>query len=291
MSEPSDSPATRRLSPSACVVIGLAFLLVFGPVVAKEAPREVGRWYLAAAFEHRANKAYAEALDAVDGALAVAGDQADFLLLRAAIHVDRNAFEEAEQDLHAALSASDDIERVAVYVACGEHHQRMRRWKAALDDWKAIAELSKASPGAIHGADLLNSVAYMRALANVELEQGLADINAAIAQSKSDNAQYLDTRGFLLYRLGQFSRALADLDRAVALFRKERTDLLESLDETMKAYVDQRVPNEAKKTIDRTLAVLLYHRSLAQDLFDEQKGAADLSEIRGLGFEPGEQLY
>ncbi len=290
MNAPPASPSSRWASLGAWTVIGITLLLVFAPVIGKEAPREAGRWLCAAALEQQPLDAQA-ALALVDRAIAVGGAQPDFLLLRATLHVDLKNASAAEADLDAALEAADDLEKVAVYAQRAEQHQRLHRWQAAVDDWKAIAKLVETIPGAVTRAELLNNLAYMRALANVELEQALVDVNLAITQVKQENSQFLDTRGYVLYRLGQYSRALADLDRAVQLMREERARILKVLDENTKVYIDQRVPRKAKKSLDRSLAVLLYHRSLAQDLFDEAKGAADLAEVRSLGLEPGDDLY
>ncbi|MPV57461.1 hypothetical protein CFB46_31080 [Burkholderia sp. HI2761] len=68
--------------------------------------------------------------------------------------------------------------------------------------------------------DRLNDIGYRLADAGVEVERGLAMIDAHLAQSPND-AYALDSKGWALYRLGRNDEALAWFDRSIAIFAKD----------------------------------------------------------------------
>jgi tetratricopeptide (TPR) repeat protein len=85
---------------------------------------------------------------------------------------------------------------------------------------QALVELDRAI--ALAGSDtaarakVLSARCWGRAIANVDLEGALADCDAALDRSP-DDANVLNSRGFVRFRLGRFEDALADYDRALAL--------------------------------------------------------------------------
>jgi hypothetical protein len=106
-------------------------------------------------------------------------------------------------------------------------------------------------------------------------------------------ASFLDTRGCVQYKLGRDALAQADLNAAVmaqetlcrAGTRIAATWLFETAD-----LREQRVVVEQQW--DRTLAVILFHRSwVNQGLNRVEDAAADLRRVRELGFEPGPGLF
>lgn len=66
--------------------------------------------------------------------------------------------------------------------------------------------------------DCLNSLAYAYAQDNVNLDEGLKHVNAALA-AEPDNPAFLDTRGWLYYRQNHYEEALKELIRADALLK------------------------------------------------------------------------
>ncbi|HEV8018891.1 MAG TPA: aspartyl protease family protein [Steroidobacteraceae bacterium] len=65
----------------------------------------------------------------------------------------------------------------------------------------------------------LNLRCWSRALLGQQLDEALADCDAAV-KSKPDMAAYLDSRGLVRLRRGEYDRAIADYDRAIALAPK-----------------------------------------------------------------------
>ena len=63
---------------------------------------------------------------------------------------------------------------------------------------------------------LLNGRCWMRALANVDLDKALDDCNRAIKRDGMQ-AAYLDSRGLVHFRMGDFKAAIADYDSALKL--------------------------------------------------------------------------
>lgn len=62
--------------------------------------------------------------------------------------------------------------------------------------------------------EVLNGRCWTRALWGKELDQALADCNAAIQRTPGSSA-FLDSRGLVYLRLGQFERSIADYDGAL----------------------------------------------------------------------------
>jgi len=59
-----------------------------------------------------------------------------------------------------------------------------------------------------------NQMAYMRALAGKELEQALVEIDMAI--KTAENESFLDTKGWVLHRMGRNEEALVVMDKSLA---------------------------------------------------------------------------
>ncbi|WP_260432605.1 tetratricopeptide repeat protein [Burkholderia sp. Bp9140] len=73
--------------------------------------------------------------------------------------------------------------------------------------------------GEISG-DRLNDIGYRLVDAGIEVDRGLAMIDAHLAKSP-DDAYALDSKGWALYRLGRNDEALAWFDRSIAIFAKD----------------------------------------------------------------------
>lgn len=71
--------------------------------------------------------------------------------------------------------------------------------------------------------DRLNDIGYRLVDAGVEVDRGLAMIDAHLAKSP-DDAYALDSKGWALYRLGRNDEALAWFDRSIAIFAKNGND-------------------------------------------------------------------
>lgn len=68
--------------------------------------------------------------------------------------------------------------------------------------------------------ELLNERCFTRGIANSDLKDAMDDCNAALALDPH-NAQYLDSRGFVFFRLGQFDKAMTDFNAALDIDPKQ----------------------------------------------------------------------
>jgi tetratricopeptide (TPR) repeat protein len=87
---------------------------------------------------------------------------------------------------------------------------------------KAASLFHKAIELAPERPDAYNYLGYMWADKGVHLEESLALIQKAVALDP-DNAAYLDSLGWVLYKLNRPAEALPHLQRAVSLMAKETT--------------------------------------------------------------------
>lgn len=129
-----------------------------------------------------------------------------------------------------------------------EAHQRLGRYKEAIEDYNAAIEIDQSNPDYFHDrglaydrlgdldralADLnramklrpdethaIRTLVYARARANKELKEALADANRLIEldrkQAKRLGASF-HVRSFVHFRLGQWREAIADADTAISL--------------------------------------------------------------------------
>lgn len=129
----------------------------------------------------------------------------------------------------------------------------------------------------------LNHLAYLRALAGVELDMALEDINRAL-EAYPKNSALRDTRGWVLFQMGKPLEALEDADFAVAQLEEELEQQQASfLDSWLNAFTttggepsEERATEESladKRPLTReeagellwTRGVLRYHRGRILD--------------------------
>lgn len=105
-----------------------------------------------------------------------------------------------------AIARRDDAD---LLVRRGLVYSRMKDTAHAEADF-SVARAKVSAPSA------LNNMCWTKAVAGVALESALGDCNKALAKMP-DEAQFLDSRGFVLLRLGRLDDALTDYDRALAI--------------------------------------------------------------------------
>ena len=105
-------------------------------------------------------------------------------------------------------------------------------------------------------------------------------------------AMILDTRGFLYWRQDRPRPALWDLELAVEFSTSQHRILQEALQRQTKIAVDVRPLEQELALVNKNLAVILYHRSLAyQALQQPLKARQDHELIRKLGYQISEHLF
>jgi len=279
----------QRRSRAIRLLLGLVILAFVGPCAYQETPHEVARWHLAAALEHREagrNEAAWESL-----ARARSWDPKNPILL-----LKESQWHKADREFDEALKAVDEAAELrpdhwSILVARAEILQHLGRHEEAIDTWKQIDRISLAS-GQPQRESALNGLAYARAVGNAELEQGLDAINEALKLAPREPA-LLDTRGFLLYRLGRYKEALADLKVAVRDYEGglQTADANPSAINRVVYYSNLSEPQD--QLMRQGTAVVRYHEALVLEKLGRYS-EAKLDKARArllIGREPDETLF
>lgn len=182
---------------------------------------------------------------------------------------------------------------------------RLNRSHEAIDDATQALNQAPQPP-------FLNGRAYVRALLNTELTAGLADVDLALANNReaqqklrkqrmnltgvdlamlefrstelrANEAEYLDTRGYLLHLLDRNEEALKDLNRALH-FQEQ--------DEPSRRATSARGLEQALESQQKSLAVMYHHRGLIYEKLG-RKDDAEQDRKRGdeLGYNPDRGVF
>jgi tetratricopeptide (TPR) repeat protein len=289
----------------------------------QEGPREIARWYLAAAMEHRELAAYHRRHDrsadaerharAAEAALrkALAWDpaSADAYVVRAGWHRQKNELEQALADYDRALALGGND--LAIRERRSVLYMQMKRYREAVEDQLAIYEhvrsqwwLKSAVP------EQQNSLAYFRAVGKQDLHQALKEINEVLAgrektplkkltlQQRSELMRWLDTRGYILYLLDRPKEAINDMDQAARLARSELAEMAHPVARQRRLHGtmelrDMQEFEAMEASMYYNYGVIFYHRSLVLEKLKHKKDAAEDRELARslLGREPDESVF
>lgn len=150
---------------------------------------------------------FEEAATMADALVAREPANIDALQAQAVVREERGDLRGAETALSTAITLEPDhpvllLDRAALRFRLG-------------DADGARADMAVVRPIAIHSAGLLNNLCWTQAVAGIDLEQALADCDAALAIQPSSPGT-LDSRGLVLLHLGRPAEALEVYDRALA---------------------------------------------------------------------------
>lgn len=224
------------------------------------------------------------ALAQADRALAWQPDSVQFLWMRGFIRARRQEFEPALADCETAVAIKPNDEKVQrLRLSCLHHLQRQR-------DVAAVAtDVLQRNIG--NRAELLNTRAYARSLGDFELDEALVDIQEVLGGSP-DNASFLDTRGYVLFKLARLKEALADLNRAIELTEQERDQFEQALQGRRLSRSDVAAKAEQERQFDENLAVMHHHRGeVHEKLGHADEAKKDLFIAQELGFNPAAGVY
>jgi tetratricopeptide (TPR) repeat protein len=298
----AQQPKRRRIA-------GIVWLVVLAMIVSTaitQGPREVGRWHLAKAIKLRGEGEKEAAYQELAAAMKGLPDRPELVLQRAEWEIDDGEKEKALADIDKCLEkAGNELQWMQVHSL---FLQNSGEFKRGVEDWKKIEKFSKRS-GSPPRASALNGLAYAQALANVELDEALANINQALELASNEPA-LLDTRGFIFYRRGEHEESLKDMDRAVkgmdeyvdAVRRKYGEDavakpvgkiMVDSKPRTLRELQPEPSARSRYETAVRSAAVGHYHRALVLAALDRKEEAEkDMGVARELiGKEPDEMLF
>jgi len=150
------------------------------------------------------------ALDDVDRLIKLKPDDVDAHLLRAELRrrLDRGADISADLDAAAAAATKSSDRRLAIadmYESIDDFPHAI----AQFDLWIAAHPDDSRRPIALNGR------CWARALSGTGLEQALKDCNSALS-GMPHNPAFLDSRGLVRLRMGDFARSIADYDEVIA---------------------------------------------------------------------------
>src|SRR5262245_14887050 len=194
----------------------VVMLVLVGPCLVMQTPLEVGRWKLAAAIQAREQgqkeRAYAE----LEAAMKWVADRDALVVQRAEWRLADGQVEEgladAEKILESAPSSTSALR------AHGRLLQLAGKFEEAVEDWKKVDQNSQRT-GNPSRATALNELAYAQALAEVQLDQALKNVDESLelltSEEKVLEPAIRDTRGYILFLKGRYAEALVEMEAAV----------------------------------------------------------------------------
>jgi tetratricopeptide (TPR) repeat protein len=281
-------------------MLGFA-LLVVAPVIAVNFHAEVSRWKVAAAIEawERGDATTGEQL--MQEALQWDPQNPQVPLVRSQRLADNKDYAGALKMLEEASKRGANVSPflyAELLTKAGRPKEAVALFDPAIralrvaDSETVFEFLHKAYRGNL--ANFLNMQAYLRAVGNIELDTASEQIEEALSYSpnKRSRTALLDTRGFIRWRNGDYSEALADLDVSVEQAEEELKEALSPQAALGRKAVTPADLRHEKEQVKKPVAVIRYHRGLIyQSLGDEAQAEKDFARVRELGFEPGDDLF
>lgn len=293
-------------------VVLLVLAVIAGVVVYTQGDSFMASWYASRAESKASQGDYQGAVADMSHAIQQTPDNVQLYLRRGQYRMNAEP-----ADIHGAI---EDFDRVLAadegyadgYFLRSTAYQRMAlllddEERAAELHAQAIADLEKALPHMPKDDPmLLNQLAYTRAVAGVELDQALEEIETALkgvdtqavlesVEEEPINANalvrarqilaYLDTRGYIHHLRGDQEKALEDMNLTIDLYLATDRAIYNRLaDETARANFQREQ--------EKLYAVLLHHRGLVhQALGNEDQAKADLTKAEELGYDPKAGVY
>lgn len=239
----------------------------------------VSNIYFKTALQERLKFQLQSAKEHLDSSLEWQDSNAKSLKLRAEVCALLNDHEQSERDARRLIELNPvDAE---AHLQLGNSLISSRRPKEAIAAYEDAAKF-----GVMEQDTLLNNLSYARALARIDLDKALKDIDRALAIIAPDrNPSYLDTRGFILHLQGNHAEALPVLDEAVKL--QEAGYRESSFKNFPRGFPGEAQRNLLNEHMEESLGVIIYHRSLVHKaLGNAQLAADDLSKAKSYGYSP-----
>ena len=296
----------QRSAAARITLILLFFVGVAAPAIWFWLPSEQANWRVAAAQAKWFEDDKASAMQILDAAviefpdsIAIYAQRLDFLLAT-------EQFDKALADAERLVELSPKTPGVLGMKSQVLHH--LGRHEDAMVVGKEVLRLAEEEwLGARDTA--LNQLAYAQALTGKELDDAREAMDEVlrlhgnqtdfllqkeepftVAEHRlaESTAAYLDTYGFVMYKRGDFKAARESFEQSVAVFQRH----VEEKRAGARGSVDSFNVQRLLRHNDQTLAILLYHRSLAFDRVGMQVQAKiDRELVRNLGYEPNDKLF
>jgi tetratricopeptide (TPR) repeat protein len=199
------------------MILAAAIGLPVGPVIADYfGPATTARWMLAKAANEFDQGNVVEAQKLLEDAYKKSPDiAADRNFLRQLDRVEANNESSAVSSFYVDLweQRIGQIENPAIRSEAAFAISSLLSNRKKFDDAARILNVN-LPPLEERTAVQNNQMAYMRALAGKDLEQALIEIDMAI--KTAENESFLDTKGWVLHRMGRNEEALVVMDKSLA---------------------------------------------------------------------------
>ncbi|MFT5524281.1 MAG: tetratricopeptide (TPR) repeat protein [Pirellulaceae bacterium] len=250
-------------------------------------PDEMARWHMAAAQNHADDKDFKAAEQSLHDAASWDGDNPDIYLIRADWHLANKEFEKALEAFQAAIDAAPN--QPHGYVARSNYYEERNELAKTLPDCDQLVRIYEQEGvrqyfsyrDGTMSIRPYNRRAYHRALANEQVAAGIEDANKSM-EIFGKSLAVLDTRGYLYFRMGDYEKALKDMDTAIEGQRVWVEDLR---GKPKSAQISGNLVLH-----EHTLAVLLVHRMKVFEAQGEQeKARRDREQIVELSYDPDDE--
>lgn len=229
---------------------------------------------------HDLDRALAEA----DRAVGWNPQSVPYLVLRAHLNNEKKDFPKVLDDAERALALKPNDDDAQQLRASALHYLQRHRESAA-----AATDMLQRGIG--NRVGVLNSRAYARALGNFELNEALADIDEALA-GDVDNPSFLDTRAYVLFKLGRSDEALKEFSRAIEMVETQRDQWELQARKMPQGLNSEEQIKRRLKVFEHDLAVMHHHRGEVHEKLGNAKEAKhDLFIGEQLGFDPANGVY
>jgi tetratricopeptide (TPR) repeat protein len=294
--EYQNSPAEEKPAPSKAVtrlLVMLAAIMVLGPVIYKEYPDEIARWYYASARELWLDGNREQALEKLSTALTWDPANLDCLVSRANWLIQSEQYEESLAAWNQVIKIRPDS--TMLYEQRCTTYLHLQQPTGVLEDWQTIMKLHRADgfPKSYQPSQLFNvynNRAYHFGVANVQLTKALDDANRAI-ELLGGNPAVLNRHAFSQYLLAyesylesQYDDALDPIKKAISLANKTGQSWQQPIEDHGKpsTVAIHRQRNEEFQRFRATLYYLLaeVHKRLGQEKLSQQAR----QQILELGF-------
>jgi tetratricopeptide (TPR) repeat protein len=282
-------PGAPRRRPKMMPRLMLAVTLALGLWIGwQEAPREVGRWYLAAAVEHRVNADYFRIIGRNEAAQREL-QQAESAMSQALAwhpasgetYLERAKWRERDGRYEESLAGCEEATRlgmsdVAVAQLKANLLMHVGKPSEAVQQAEKIDAYTRRTWDPQDDFVGLNAVAYFRSLAKEKLPEALTDIDSALRQfpASEPDAGILDTRGFVLYQMGRYEEAMTVFKTAVPLADRE-VSLRRNARPPVRSVHPREFTIENQQQV-QGMAVIYYHASLVLEKLNRWKEAKEL---------------
>lgn len=234
---------------------------------------------------------YETARSHFDAALSADPNQLDARINRGKVLYTLQELDAANEDLTQVIETNIDDAKFQALDTRSMIHYRQNRAEAAMRDADEAVRLKRNNIRARNGR------AYLCALLGQDLKKGLDDIELVLRSHprNAQNAAFLDTRGYLLYKQGDYDKALVDLDLAVKQCEVQHRNFLTEQQRSHPGRDFGMTREEFEgslKQVRENLGVMYYHRGEVYEALKRSEEAAD-EKARGkeFGYNPAQGVF